>query len=319
MSKIPFLFETPVPKYFRENGWFDNENTFKFVTWAFSKCSPHPHKIVIQRKEIVLAPFEFMAGRLTSSAECFLTQKQFRGQLFCMIKEGILKKTANSRANQYSCYVWMVERFTTKDEEDKGQQKGRRGANEGPTKGHNQDDKKTRYKEDHHPYPSLDSGLTDDFSSKEEEEIEKPKVEICVGVFLSEEDLASCIKIKGDIEKVKIAIEFIQRSSKRKSEITDWPNALARWKIPNKVQVRIEDGLAYAENLCKEFPEFRHGDGWRCRVSTNKKTDQRGVLFESESPYLEAFFVALIDPAFESVCEYFIETKNMRKHEPQLR
>ena len=128
MSEIPYYFETPVPKYFRENGWFDNENTFKFVTWAFSRCSTRSHKVVMQGKEIILAPFEFIAGRVSSSKECFLTEKQFRGQLFSLLDAGILKKTANSKANQYSCYIWV----TTAFDKIQGQREGQRRANEGP-------------------------------------------------------------------------------------------------------------------------------------------------------------------------------------------
>lgn len=148
MAKIPYSFETPIPKYFRENGWFENENAFKFVTWAFSKCSSESHKTYIFGKEIILEPFEFIAGRLSSPKECFLTEKQFRGIADRMQREGILKKTANSRANKFSCYVWLIERFTTESKIEKGQQQGQLRANRGPTEGHNPEYKNIRIKED---------------------------------------------------------------------------------------------------------------------------------------------------------------------------
>jgi len=144
MSKIPYFFDTPVPKYFRETGWFDNENTFKFVNWAFARCSTQAHKVVVDSKEITLAPFEFIAGRLTSPKECFLTEKQFRGQLNSLLDADLLKKGANSRANRFTTYIWVTERFCRIE----GQQKGRLRANKGPTKGHNQEqrNKDCRYK-----------------------------------------------------------------------------------------------------------------------------------------------------------------------------
>ena len=135
MSEIPYYFEFPVPKYFRESGWFENENTFKFVTWAFSRCSSDPHKVIMDGKEVILEPFEFIAGRLTSHKECHLTEKQFRGQAERMQKEGILQKRANSRANRYTVYGWVTERFC----KTTGQLKGQQRANSGPTEGHKQE------------------------------------------------------------------------------------------------------------------------------------------------------------------------------------
>jgi len=112
MSKIPYFFKTPVPSYFYESGWFDNENTFKFVTWAFSKCQSVPHTVVMDGREITLAPFEFIAGRLSSPKECFMTEEMFRHQLNTQLKCGFLKKGPNSTPNRFTCYIWVTERFS---------------------------------------------------------------------------------------------------------------------------------------------------------------------------------------------------------------
>lgn len=111
MSEIPFYFETPVPQYFRKNGWFDCENTFKFVTWAFSRCSTKYHKVVHDGKELTLAPFEFICGRGKSSQSCFLTPDEFRTQLISMQRGGLLKKSPNSVPNRFTCYIWVTEAF----------------------------------------------------------------------------------------------------------------------------------------------------------------------------------------------------------------
>jgi hypothetical protein len=111
MSDIPYYFETPVPQYFRKNGWFDCENTFKFVTWSFSKCSTKFHKVVHDGKELNLAPFEFIAGRNSSGESCFLTPDEFRTQLISMQKAGLLKKSPNSVPNRFTCYTWVTEAF----------------------------------------------------------------------------------------------------------------------------------------------------------------------------------------------------------------
>lgn len=132
MSEIPYYFDTPVPSYFRKAGWFENENAFKFIHWAFARCQNVSHKVVIQNKEYILEPFEFVAGRLSSHKECFLTEKQFRGIADRMQKEGLLKKTANTKANKFTCYIWVKERFLKTE----GQHKGQQRANRGPTEGH---------------------------------------------------------------------------------------------------------------------------------------------------------------------------------------
>ena len=128
MSKLPYFFDTPVPRYFRENGWFHNENTWKFVTWAFSKCSSQIRTTIYDNMQLILEPFEFICGREKNSAECFLTPKEFRGQLISMLKAGMLKKGANSRANRFSSYIWVTEHFS----EYKGQLQGQPRANRGP-------------------------------------------------------------------------------------------------------------------------------------------------------------------------------------------
>ena len=315
MAKIPYFFETPVPKYFRESGWFENENAFKFIIWAFSKCSPESRNVVMQGKEITLEPFEFIAGRLSSPKECFMTEKQFRGIADRMQAEGILKKTANSRANKYSCYVWVVERFTNEVKEQKGQQKGQQRANRGPTEGHNLEDKNIRTKKEVIPQSlpktsepkKRDAGLTDDFSFSEKE-----KIQITEDVSMTQEDLDACLKIKGTLEKVKEAVDHIQKSPKRKSTITDWPNALMKWKIEDPLKAQIRDHIQFTENLCKEFREFVDGCGWRCYMHNDIKRDQRGILFESQSPYQPAFFVAMVDGELKTKCEEFIINKNMR-------
>jgi hypothetical protein len=112
MAKLPYFFETPVPKYFKENGWFESEHMFKYVTWAFSRCQTIPHKIFIEGKEITLEPFEFISGRLSSPKECFLTENIFRNQQKILLNAHLLKKTTNSLTNHFTCYIWSTERFS---------------------------------------------------------------------------------------------------------------------------------------------------------------------------------------------------------------
>lgn len=137
MSQIPFLFITPVPMYFKENDWFKKENTWKYITWAFSKCQNQTHKETVHGRELTLAPYEFVSGRLSSPIECFLTENEFRNQQDNLQKQGFLKKTSNSLTNHYSCYVWVTERFNKINNQPKNQQAKKRE----PTDHHKEEDK----------------------------------------------------------------------------------------------------------------------------------------------------------------------------------
>jgi len=169
--------------------------------------------------------------------------------------------------------------------------------NSQPTANHKQERrrKKKNEKEDHPSIPSFEN-LTDDFSS------EKEKVEVIPGIFLSQEELESCVKIKGNLEKVQEAMKYIQGHKKRKSTITDWPNAMAQWKIEDKAKKNIEENIALAERLCKQFHDYKQGNGWRCYMYTDTMKDQKGILFECSSAYQEAIFIPLVDGEFEQKC-----------------
>lgn len=171
---------------------------------------------------------------------------------------------------------------------------------------------KEECKKEKKSHPSIPSNegklMTDDFSF----EREKERVEVIPGIFLSQEEIEECVKIKGSLEKVQRAMKFIQESKKRKHAIGDWPKALASWKIEDEAKSRAKSNVDYTERLCQEFQEFGSTSGWRCYMYTDRKKDQRGVLFESQSAYQEAFFVALADGELREKCEEFIQKKKMR-------
>lgn len=132
MPNIPYHFETPVPSYFRENGWFDSEHMFKFITWAFSRCQTVQHTQTINGKEITLQPFEFVAGRLSSPAECFLSENVFRYQINQLINQHFLKKSTNSLTNRYTCYIWSTERFCKNNNQPNNQPNFKKQPTESP-------------------------------------------------------------------------------------------------------------------------------------------------------------------------------------------
>lgn len=305
MSKIPYFFETPVPKYFRENGWFDNENTWKYVTWAFSKCQTQSHKTVIEGKEITLAPYEFISGRLSSPKECFLTENTFRNQQKVLLKAGFLKKTPNSKTNHYTCYIWVTERFNKNDNQQNNQPR----TNHAPTINHKSEEKKIRYTESHPSIPSFekegrDGSIDDSFSKKEE------KIHILLSCYLTKEELEECIKIRGSIEKVHDVITQVANWPGRKYEIKDWMKTIKEWKLKNVVGDRI----AQNEELGKKVEElYGESFGWKARVYRDNIKDVRGIIFEGTGAAWTPIFVPFTDQNFKEKITQTITEKRMKK------
>jgi hypothetical protein len=316
MSKIPYLFETPIPKYFKEMGWFKNENTWKFVSWAFAKCSNQSYTTVYDNCEITLQPYEFICGRNKSSAECFLTSKQFRGQLIMLCNEGILKKGANSKANRFTSYIWVVDRFSN----NKGQLNGQQRANLGPTEGHNLEEKNRRYKEDHRSFPSFQKkggdGKIDDLFSKEEN---KNKIHVFSGkyyngdpceVYLTQEELDRCIQSKGSIERVKDAINQLAMWPNRKYNIKEWEKTIITWNFKNVIGDRIADNEKLGIQIHELYSECK---GWSARVYRDTIKDQRGILFEGQGAYMTPVFISFSEANFKEKCMEVIKAKQMKK------
>lgn len=161
-------------------------------------------------------------------------------------------------------------------------------------------------KEDHPSIPSLAKPVIDDFSFSE-------KIEIVPGIKLSQADLDACVRLKGSLEKAQEAISAIQANPKRKTTISDWPNALMKWKPPTKSKPQLSENVWYTEKLCKEFAEFTESQNWRCSMYNDTQKDQRGILFEN-SRSTETLFVALVDGELSAKCEEFVNNKNMRKN-----
>ena len=320
MSKIPYFFDTPVPKYFREKGLFKNEKTWKFVTWAFAKCSNQSWTMEYDNCEITLQPYEFICGRNKSSAECFLTPKEFRGQLNSLLKRQLIRKGANTKANRYSSYVWAVERFSETKGQLNGQLKGQPRANSGPQSRRREEEEDKR---NHPSTPSFENkgnqdGKIDDLFSKEEN---KNKIHVLTGayangnpfqVYLTPEELDRCIQSKGSLERVKDVINQLATWPNRKYEIKEWANTIVKWSFKNVIGDRIADN----EKLGKQIQDlYGECQGWSARVYRDPLKDSRGVLFESSASVGNPIpiFVPFTEATFKEKCLEVIKAKNMQK------
>lgn len=221
MSEIPYYFETPIPRYFRENGWFECEHMFKLVHWAFARCQNVAHTEIKFGREIHLAAYEFIAGRLSSPIECFLSENVFRNQLLKLEKAGLLKKTTNSLTNKYTCYVWVTDRF----QGNNNQQNNQQATNRQPTDNH-----KERIKKD----------ISNDISNKEEAqpaEQPRPKDPLLFNFQkmefegITEKDLADWKLIYPHLDLKIETLKAAQwlRNNPSKSKKSQWRKYLTGW------------------------------------------------------------------------------------------
>lgn len=184
MSKIPYIFETPIPKYFRDNGWMKKPNMAAFLSWCFSRCSSETRMIFHLQKAIHLEPFEFIFGRRQCSLETGLTEDEIRGCIYQLNKTNngeILKKIPSKTTNKFTVYKWSTNIFSLypqQNPQQNPQQKNHSQYNQNqyfekeqqakspaksPTEPHNLEDKKIKEEDD--DYARADEKIVEMFIS----------------------------------------------------------------------------------------------------------------------------------------------------------
>lgn len=321
MSEIPFYFHSPSPRYFRDTGIFKNPKNKAFIDWCFERCSHEERVIFHDNQKITLKPYQFIFGRPVCVEETGLTEDEVRTQQKRWESCGFLKKAPNKTPNRFTIYEWVLTAFL----KDSPQQNPRSTPNKPPTNPHNQEGKNDRTKKDHHPYPSSKTSqhgdddhdsVTDDFSSNKAKGNEN-KTEVYPGVFLNKEDLEACIAVKGNIESVKHAVEYILRHPGRKRKIYNWPSTLAKWEIKQDMKPKLKENEEMGKRLEKEFNSYAgiQKHGWKCEVHHDKKKDQKGILFFNDTPTgnSQPIFIPFIDPEFKEKCTKALRDNNMQR------
>lgn len=135
MSTINFNFDI-TPTYFRKNGWFKCDNTFKFVSWCFSRCHSKEKTIVHDNQTLKMKPFQFIFGRYKCSEETNMSEREVRTQQKLMENSGLLKKSPNKTPNRFTIYEWVTDRFSESSDQVKDQQT----TNRRPTNDHKQEE-----------------------------------------------------------------------------------------------------------------------------------------------------------------------------------
>jgi hypothetical protein len=132
-----------------------------------------------------------------------------------------------------------------------------------------------------------------------DDSLQKEKIHVCLDVYMDQEDLDECIKIKGSLENVKDFIEKIQKSpGKNKNiQISNWARTLNVWKLSNSVADKnIEN-----ENIAKKFiEEHEENAGCQFRIYHDRAKDVRGILFQGLGATSTSILIAFSDSEFKT-------------------
>lgn len=339
MSKIPFYFSPPTPKFFRDKGLLKNPKNLAFVTWCFERCFHEERIIFHDNAKITLEPYQFIFGRMVCSNETGLTENEVRTQQEKWENYGYLKKitgkTTNKTTKRFTVYEWVLTDIIKNDHQQNHQQNHQVTTKRPPSDHHNQEEEIIRIEKDHHPSPSSkvvlipkDDLIDDDFFKNEEkntqhncnyQDIPQGKItEIYRNdaknhlVQMTQVMLDECITIKGSLEAVKEHVEAVMNSPGRKSEIYNWPQVMVSWKVKKSFIPKMKENEAMSERLEREH---ENSSGWRCQVYFDRKKDQKGILFYSthSTGNGETVFFSFSDPDFKKNVSKTLRDKYMQQ------
>ena len=81
--------------------------------------------------------------------------------------------------------------------------------------------------------------------------------------------------------------------------------------VTSKSSTQKESGLNELLGKKLEQKYSNYIKGWRCYIYNDTKKDQKGLLFESESPYLTPHFIAFSNGRFKEEVANFLKLKNL--------
>lgn len=111
-QKIPFIFLSPIPKFFKEKGFLKNPKNAAFLLWCFERCSYEVREIFHDNQLITLQPYQFIFGRRVCCDETGLTDNEIRHQQKLWEMLHFLKKGTNKTPNRFTVYEWSTECFS---------------------------------------------------------------------------------------------------------------------------------------------------------------------------------------------------------------
>ena len=187
----------------------------------------------------------------------------------------------------------------------KGQDIGQRGANTGPTKGHKQR-KIKNVKKEKEEQPQTPSSF---------------KIKFRENVELTQIEFDSLLAKHGQIflDKMLDALDSYKGSTGKTYESDYYTMKEGGWVIErvNKEMLtpkvanenKTQENETLGKTLVIKYEEYVKG--WRCNNSYDNKKNQKGILFESTSAYVEGMFFSFSDSNFKEKVVNFLKSKNL--------
>lgn len=132
-------------------------------------------------------------------------------------------------------------------------------------------------------------------------------------INMPEEDYQACISIKGTHDDLTKHIRYILESPKRQCEISDWPNAIKNWKLPNKAIAIRQTNEDIAKQLVKDY-EIDGSYGSTCQLYHCRDKDIKGIVFTTIGPAASTEeIIYYSNPEFQQKCDEQIANRRMKK------
>jgi hypothetical protein len=227
MSKIPYIFSA-IPKELLTDEFLMDIGMMKFIRWMFDRISFNKTSIPLKRqsKHLELEPMEFMFGRSACAKQTGLSLKKVQISINQLIFLGYVEKRVSKSSSTFSVYTLVSEAFGKTQGQHVDQHKGQ---HKGQHVGHNQDKKKLRSKDNHHPKVSSNPkvlNLTDDLFLFDSEERQEQTFDEQTSFLEEIESLANEMSID-EVIKAKLQqhqVKEVKSKSKQEKEIEIYPH-----------------------------------------------------------------------------------------------
>ena len=196
--------------------------------------------------------------------------------------------------------------------QQKGDRKGDRGATEGRPKGEEQEGKRKKKKEKEEQQP-----LSPSFSEK---------VKFRENVQLTQIEFDSLLAKHGKdfFDRMLDALDSYKGSSGKSYKSDFHTMKEGGWVIEKLKKEELNGHIfsskdtkaneIFAQKLEQKYCDYNQG--WRCRIYNDPKKDQKGLLFESQSPYVAPHFFAFSSGKFREEVLNFLKLKGIGKNLP---
>ncbi len=133
-------------------------------------------------------------------------------------------------------------------------------------------------------------------------------IEIYPNVFLTQEQIDDCVRVRGSLVRVKMCIHQIESLPGRRKSPPAMVNAIKTWVIDSKL---YDSNVKFAKFLCDEHAYSV--DGWRCKLYDNRKQAIKCIVFYHKGMPKSDLYIDVWEYDFRAKCALELLRKGMQK------